>query len=364
MQSEESEEYDWDSLIAAYRVALTADNRIAYEPAQEHYLTVLAPNEKKAESLWKYAMRPGLGIFDLEEDGQDEYDELNPGTIEQVMADDRRKKAVLEIMGYPEELTPESEADIMKLLNHIDTDSNGIFTKRDVCVGLVGDITFLCGRYDEDVYYQNNQEGEQDDNEADNEVDDKDEGDGTNDGEGDGDSPDINVEGQQKQAQTFKDIWDLVQSLDDGELTRDDLMNLIDYVMPGATREEINYEFDLHDIDHDGAVDRHEGYHVHHTEDLRMTIQKAKETWAQIDRNHDNMVSLDEFSDIYDVLYALGYAPEEGLDAEEQLQMYVHLDTTHPNASTNGGFPIMHLVDTLGKGIFNVFDDILDRASF
>jgi len=29
------------------------------------------------------------------------------------------------------------------------------------------------------------------------------------------------------------------------------------------------------------------------------------------------MVSLDEFSDIYDVLYALGYAPEEGLDAEE-----------------------------------------------
>jgi len=32
------------------------------------------------------------------------------------MANDRRKKAVLEIMGYPEELTPESEANIMKLL--------------------------------------------------------------------------------------------------------------------------------------------------------------------------------------------------------------------------------------------------------
>jgi len=42
--------------------------------------------------------------------------------------------------------------------------------------------------------------------------------------------------------------------------------------------------------------------------------------------------------------------------------MYAYLDTTHDSDSTNGGFPIMHLVDTLGKGIFNVFDDILDRA--
>ena len=67
--SEESEEYDWDSLKAAYRVALTADNRIAYKPAQEHYLNVIAPNEKKAEILWNHAMRPGLGIFDLEDDG-------------------------------------------------------------------------------------------------------------------------------------------------------------------------------------------------------------------------------------------------------------------------------------------------------
>lgn len=97
------------------------------------------------------------------------------------MADDRRKKAVLEIMGQPEELTPESEAYIMNLLESIDTDSNGIFTKRDVCVGLVGDIPFLCGRYEEDVYYQNNPQGG--------------EGEGSNDGEGDGNSPDINVEG-------------------------------------------------------------------------------------------------------------------------------------------------------------------------
>jgi len=42
--------------------------------------------------------------------------------------------------------------------------------------------------------------------------------------------------------------------------------------------------------------------------------------------------------------------------------MYTHLDTTHDHASTNGGFPIMHLVDTLGEGIFNVFEDIIDRA--
>jgi len=69
MASEESDEYDWDSLKAAYRVALTDDDRIAYEPAQEHYLTVIAPNEKKAENLWKYAMRPGLFIYDLYEDG-------------------------------------------------------------------------------------------------------------------------------------------------------------------------------------------------------------------------------------------------------------------------------------------------------
>ena len=29
------------------------------------------------------------------------------------------------------------------------------------------------------------------------------------------------------------------------------------------------------------------------------------------------MVSFEEFTDIYDVLYALGYAPERGLDEEE-----------------------------------------------
>jgi len=99
-------------------------------------------------------------------------------------------------MGQPEELTPESEANIMRLLEHIDTDSNGIFTERDVCVGLVGDINFLCGRYDEDVYYQNNQNGgEQDNNEDEGEGSNNGEGEGSNDVEGDGNSPDINVEG-------------------------------------------------------------------------------------------------------------------------------------------------------------------------
>merc|ERR1712012_53012 len=97
--------------------------------------------------------------------------------------------------GYPEELTPESEANIMYLLEHIDTDSNGIFTKRDICVAFLGDIPFLCGRYEEDVYYQNNQEGEQNENEDEEEEEGEGEGDGesSNDGEGDGDSPDINV---------------------------------------------------------------------------------------------------------------------------------------------------------------------------
>ena len=42
--------------------------------------------------------------------------------------------------------------------------------------------------------------------------------------------------------------------------------------------------------------------------------------------------------------------------------MYEYLDTTHDPASTIDGFPIMHLVDTLGEGIFDIFDGILDRA--
>lgn len=74
------------------------------------------------------------------------------------------------------------------------------------------------------------------------------------------------------------------------------------------------------------------------------------------------MVSFEEFTDIYDVLYALGYAPERGLDEEELIRMYEYLDTTHDPASTIDGFPIMHLVDTLGEGIFDIFDGILDRA--
>jgi len=32
-------------------------------------LNVIAPNERKAELLWKHALRPGLDIFELEEDG-------------------------------------------------------------------------------------------------------------------------------------------------------------------------------------------------------------------------------------------------------------------------------------------------------
>lgn len=70
------------------------------------------------------------------------------------------------------------------------------------------------------------------------------------------------------------------------------------------------------------------------------------------------MVSFEEFVDIYDVLYALGYAPERGLDSEELEKMYDYLDSD----PTIDGFPIMHLVDTLGEGIFDVFDGILDRA--
>ena len=76
------------------------------------------------------------------------------------------------------------------------------------------------------------------------------------------------------------------------------------------------------------------------------------------------MVSFEEFTDIYDVLYALGYAPERGLDEEELEKMYDYLDRTQVSAPTIDGFPIMHLVDTLGEGIFDVFDGILDRAQW
>lgn len=42
--------------------------------------------------------------------------------------------------------------------------------------------------------------------------------------------------------------------------------------------------------------------------------------------------------------------------------MYDYLDRTQVSDPTIDGFPIMHLVDTLGEGIFDVFDGILDRA--
>jgi len=72
------------------------------------------------------------------------------------------------------------------------------------------------------------------------------------------------------------------------------------------------------------------------------------------------MVSFEEFTDIYDVLYALGYAPERGLDEEELEKMYDYLNSD----TTTNGFPIMHLVDTLGEGIFDVLDGILDLTQW
>jgi Ca2+-binding EF-hand superfamily protein len=163
------------------------------------------------------------------------------------MSNDQRKRHALEILGIREELTPENEATILSMLEEIDTVGDGYFSERDVCQYFTGTIDFMCG--EKDHYVPNTTTPPTPP------------------------TPPTNTE--PKQAETFNDIWSLVLSLDDGELTKADLLNLIDYVMPDATREEINYEFNLHDIDHDGVVDRNEGYHVHHTEDLRMTIQKA-----------------------------------------------------------------------------------------
>jgi hypothetical protein len=118
-------------------------------------------------------------------------------------------------------LTPENEATILSMLEEIDTVGDGYFSERDVCQYFTGTIDFMCGEKDHYVPVTT--------------------------------TPPTNTE--PKQAETFNDIWSLVLSLDDGELTKADLLNLIDYVMPNATREEINYEFNLHDIDHDGVVD-------------------------------------------------------------------------------------------------------------
>ena len=72
------------------------------------------------------------------------------------------------------------------------------------------------------------------------------------------------------------------------------------------------------------------------------------------------MVSFEEFSDIYDLLYALGYAPARGLKEEKMSHMYQYLSRTQEGDPTNDGFPIMHLVDTLGEGVLNVFDSMMD----
>ena len=72
------------------------------------------------------------------------------------------------------------------------------------------------------------------------------------------------------------------------------------------------------------------------------------------------MVSFEEFSDIYELFYALGYAPARGLREEKLSHMYQYLSRTQENDSIDWGFPIMHLVDTLGEGVFNVFDSMMD----
>ena len=72
------------------------------------------------------------------------------------------------------------------------------------------------------------------------------------------------------------------------------------------------------------------------------------------------MVSFEEFSDIYDLLYALGYVPARGLKEEKMSHMYQYLSRTQENDPTNDGLSIMHLVNTLGEGVFNVFDSIMD----
>ena len=214
--------------------AVTTENEIAFEEALQIYNT-LRHKEIQADYMWEYALRPGFGV------PESEHSPEGPGSIDQVMSNDQRKRHALEILGLPAELTPENEATILSMLEDIDTVGDSYFSERDVCQYFTGTIDFMCGEKDHYVP--------------------------------DTTTPPTNTE--PKQAETFNDIWSLVLSLDDGELTKADLLNLIDYVMPNATREEINYEFNLHDIDHDGVVDRNEGYHVHHTEDLRMTIQKA-----------------------------------------------------------------------------------------
>lgn len=57
---------------------------------------------------------------------------------------------------------------------------------------------------------------------------------------------------------SFKDVWSIVLSLDDDELTLEDLMDIVSTVMPEATQNEIEEEFDLHDINKDDIVSLHE----------------------------------------------------------------------------------------------------------
>lgn len=230
--------------------AVTNENEIAFEEALQIYIN-LRRKDRQADYMWEYALRPGL--FDPES----EHSPEGPGSIEQVMSNDQRKRHALEILGLPEQLTPENEATILSMLQEIDTVGDGYFSERDVCQYFTGTSDFMCGEKDHYVPELTSPTTPTTPNNP--------------------PTPPTSTEPNPvpKQAETFNDIWSLVLSLDDGELTKADLLNLIDYVMPNATQEEINYEFNLHDIDHDGVVDRNESYHVHHTEDLRMTIHKA-----------------------------------------------------------------------------------------
>lgn len=223
------------------------------------------------------------------------------------MEDDRRIEAAVEILNLYEHPFEEHRDLVQDILQEIDInlgkEEDGLFTKDDLCRYYLGDFDFLC----------------LEEAEEDGEV----EEDGEGGDESDPEIPEEEVSAppsppvEPKQAETFEDIWALVNSLDDGELTRDDLMDVIAYVMPGATQEQVNFEFDLHDINDDGKVTHHEAKHVKHSAHLRDTIELSRTLWSRINGDNSDFMSLDEFIDIYDVLYSLGYAPKEGLDIDD-----------------------------------------------
>lgn len=79
---------------------------------------------------------------------------------------------------------------------------------------------------------------------------------------------------------SFEAVWNLIESVSDGEVNIDDFVKVADQIFPDATENEIKFQFELHDLDDDGEVTRQEAKKVQlNTPHLHDAIELGKHAW-------------------------------------------------------------------------------------